>query len=68
MNLPDPYLCRICGTAVTPGANQTLRLIRAWVKGDGKSVQHVENEEFLYMHEWCLKKHVAPAIDTIPLF
>ena len=68
MNLPAPYLCRICGTAVTPGANQTLRLIRAWVKGDGKSVQHVENEEFLYMHEWCLKKHVAPAIDTIPLF
>lgn len=68
MNLPDLYTCRICGTAVNLGANQTLRLVRAWVKGEGKSIQHVENEEFVYMHEWCLRKHVAPAIDTIPLF
>ncbi len=68
MSLPDPYVCRICGTAVNPGANQTLRLIKAWVKGEGKSVQHVENEEYSYMHEWCLRKHVAPGVETPPLF
>lgn len=68
MSLPAPFVCRICGTAVNLGANQTLRLVRAWVKGDGRSVQHVENEEFLYMHDWCLKKHADPFVDTIPLF
>ena len=68
MTLPEPFVCRICGTGVSPGSSQTLRLIKAWVKGDGRSVQHVENEEFSYMHEWCLRKHTDPVIDTIPLF
>ena len=68
MALSDLYKCAQCGASIDPKGHATLRLVTGWVKGpSGKSVQHLEMEEFKYLHDWCLdtKKRGSPATGSL---
>ena len=68
MNLPSPYVCVRCGSPVNPKSTNTLRLSKAWLKGEGKSVAFVENEEFKYLHEWCERGYKTGGVQEEQLF
>jgi hypothetical protein len=66
--LPDPFVCAKCGSPVTRSSSNTLRLVKAWVKGDGKAIQHVESDEWKYLHDWCLRGYLDGGMETLSLF
>jgi|MGYP003962831745 hypothetical protein len=67
-HLPDQFVCVQCGSPVTKSSSNTLRLIRGWVKGEGKSIQYVENDEYKYLHDWCLRGYRDGGPETMSLF
>ena len=67
-HLPDQFVCVKCGSPVTKSSSNTLRLVRAWVNGEGKSIQYVESDEYKYLHDWCLRGYRDGGVETISLF
>ena len=68
MGLPDLYKCDQCGAGVDPKGHHTLRLVSGWGKGpSGKSLHHVETEEWKYLHDWCLtiRKRGSPVTESL---
>ena len=69
MPLSDLYRCSHCGSNIDPRGHGTLRLVTGWIKGiSGKSLHHVEQEEFKYLHDWCLATLKRGSPDTGSLF
>ena len=67
-HLPAQFVCVKCGSPVTKSSSNTLRLVRGWVKGEGKSIQHVESDEYKYLHDWCLRGYRDGGVETMSLF
>lgn len=49
------FLCEKCGHPLDRKANTTVRRAIVWLRGQGRTVNSVVEEEFRYAHEFCLK-------------
>ena len=68
MPLSDLYRCDQCGSNIDPKGHGTLRLVTGWVKGaGGKSLHHLEQEEWKFLHDWCLemRKRGSPVTESL---
>ncbi len=52
--MPDLFYCEKCGHPLDRKANSTVRRTIVWLKGTGRTVHSVVEEEFRYAHEFCL--------------
>jgi len=69
MSLGDLYRCGECGSGIDPKAYSTLRLVTGWVKGaGGKSLHYIEQEEWKYLHDWCMEIRKRGLPETGSLF
>jgi len=60
--MADLFLCEKCGYALDRKANSTVRRAVVWLKGNGRTVHSVVEEEFRYAHDFCL----SPGRDNDP--
>ena len=51
--IPPLYTCVACGHHIDPKGSTSLRLAKVWLKGTGKTVSSIEDESFVYRHEFC---------------
>ena len=63
MGLPPLFTCVECDLEIDPKANATLHLVRGWTRNAGKTIVHLENEEYVYLHEHC---HITRKTKFIP--
>jgi hypothetical protein len=51
----NQFTCVHCKEKIDPKSSNALRLVTGWVKGSGKTIVHLEHEEWKFMHGWCLE-------------
>lgn len=51
--IPPLYTCAVCNHHIDPKATTALRLAKVWLKGTGKTVASIEDEHYIYRHEFC---------------
>jgi|LakMenE18May11ns_1017448.scaffolds.fasta_scaffold9957202_17 hypothetical protein len=47
------YSCDVCGLSVRPSDSTVSRLTLVWLRGKGKTVASIEQEQFRYRHDVC---------------
>lgn len=64
MSLPSLYSCYICGNTVSITSSSVYRKAVVWLKGNGKTVGSIEEEMYVYRHEFC-SETTAPKQDSL---
>lgn len=61
------YACEVCGLSLRPQDASVSRLATVWLKGKGKTVASIEQEQHRYRHDAC--KTMSPDdLNQPPLF
>lgn len=64
--LPPMYHCIVCGLALRPSDQTSVRLAIVWLKSKGTTISKVSEELHQYKHEFCNEKNVnAPIQDAL---
>lgn len=61
------YSCEICGLSLRPQDSTVSRLTLVWLRGKGKTVVSVEQEQYRYRHDAC-KGLDSDDLNQPPLF
>ena len=66
-DLTPLYACEVCGLSLRPQDATVSRLATVWLRGKGKTVVSVEQEQYRYRHDAC-KGMSADEANQPPLF
>lgn len=64
MSLPSLYSCYVCNNPVNVSSSSVYRKAVVWLKGSGKTVGQVDEELYVYRHEFC-SETTAPKQDSL---